>query len=50
MNDAKVYNAEDIKRVLAEKHGVEVKNVIRSQYSYVVMLGETEEEPETELR
>ena len=38
MKPAIHYDAEDIKKMLAEKHGVEVKNVIRNQYSYTVVL------------
>lgn len=52
MNDAKpalVYDANAIQKILAEKHGVPLKNVIKSQYSYTVILGEEPEEPEPEL-
>lgn len=38
MKPAVHYNSEDIKKILAEKHGVDVKNVIRNQYSYTVVL------------
>lgn len=49
MGDAKVYNSEDIKKILAERHGVNVKNIIRSQYSYVVVLGNQEETEEANV-
>jgi hypothetical protein len=42
MKPAIHYDAEDIKKMLAEKHGVEVKNVIRNQYSYTVVLEKEE--------
>ena len=38
MKSAIVYDADDIKAVLAERHGVEPKDVIRNQYSYTVVL------------
>lgn len=38
MKQAVVYDADDIKTILAEKHGVDPKNVIRNQYSYTVVL------------
>jgi hypothetical protein len=40
MKKAIHYDAEDIKRILAERHGVDPKNVIRNQYSYTVVLEE----------
>lgn len=49
MKNAIVYDAEDIKAILAERHDVSVKNVIRNQYSYTVVLGGmTEENKEPE--
>jgi len=42
MKPAIHYDSEDIKKMLAEKHGVEVKNVIRNQYSYTVVLEKEE--------
>ena len=42
MRDAKVYDPEDIKALLAEKHGVDPKDVIKTQYSYVVTLKQEE--------
>lgn len=46
MREAIVYDAEDIKAMLAEKHGVEPKDVIRNQYSYTVIL---DKKPEAEI-
>ena len=49
MRDAIVYEADDIKEILAERHHVDPKNVIRNQYSYTVILGTKKEaEPEAE--
>lgn len=36
MRNAVVYDAEDIKKILAERHGVEPKDVIKTQYSFIV--------------
>lgn len=38
MKHAIHYDADDIKSILAERHGVDPKNVIRNQYSYTVVL------------
>ena len=46
MKNAIVYDAEDIKAILAERHGVKPKDVIRNQYSYTVIL-EGDENTET---
>ena len=43
MKKAIHYDADDIKKVLAERHDVDVKNVIRNQYSYTVVLDEDAE-------
>ena len=40
MKDAVVYDANDIKKLLAEKHGVKPEAVIKNQYSYTVVLSE----------
>lgn len=40
MKKAIHYDAEDIKKILAERHNVDQKNVIRNQYSYTVVLEE----------
>ena len=47
MRNAVVYDADDIKAILAEKHGVDPKSVIRNQYSYTVILGEQEPSVDT---
>ncbi len=38
MKNAVHYDADDIKKILAERHNVDQKNVIRNQYSYTVIL------------
>lgn len=43
MRKAVVVDADDIKKILAEKFGVDEKNVIKSQYSYTVI---TDVDPE----
>lgn len=43
MKNAIVVDTNDIKEILAEKYGVPVENVIKSQYSYTVIL----EKPKT---
>lgn len=43
MKQAIHYDVEDIKKILAERHDVDLKNVIKNQYSYTVVLGEIEE-------
>ena len=48
MRNAVVYDADDIKAILAEKHGVDPKNVIRNQYSYTVILDCKAEEAGTD--
>lgn len=37
MESAIVLNAEDIKRIIAEKFGVDESKVIKSQYTYTVI-------------
>lgn len=32
-----VLNADDVKQIIADKFGVDVKDVIKSQYSYTVV-------------
>lgn len=44
MKNAIVYEADDLKSLLAERHDVPLKNVIRNQYSYTVVLGDVTEE------
>ena len=43
MRKAIVLDANDIKKILAEKYGVEEKEVIKSQYSYTVIMPDEEE-------
>ena len=45
MRNAVVYDPEDIKKLLAEKHGVDLKDIIKSQCSYTVII-ESAKEPE----
>lgn len=49
MNKAYVFDANDIKEMLAEKYNVPVKNVIKSQYSYTVVLEEINEDNEEDV-
>ena len=42
MKNAIVVDSNDIKKILAEKYGVPVENVIKSQYSYTVILEKKE--------
>lgn len=46
---AVVYDPEDIKAILAERHQVQPKNVIRNQYSYTVILEDAAEPKQEEL-
>ena len=48
MRDAIVYDPDEIKAILAERHGVTPKEVIKSQFSYVVMLESKKEEKDNE--
>lgn len=34
------YDANDIRKILAKKHGVKLEDVIKNQYSYTVVLPE----------
>lgn len=43
MLKAVVVDADDIKKILAEKFGVDEKNIIKSQYSYTVITDEDHE-------
>lgn len=40
MRKAMVLDADDIKKIIAEKFGVDIKDIIKSQYSYTVILKE----------
>lgn len=42
MKQAIVLDANDIKKILAEKYGVTEKQIIKSQYSYTVVLEDEE--------
>ena len=44
MKNAVVLDANDIKAILAEKFGVPESNVMKSQYSFTVVLKEEENE------
>ena len=44
MKKAVVIEAEDIKQILADKYNVPTKNVIKSQYSYTVILEDDEDD------
>ena len=36
MSDGIILDADDIKKILAEKFGVDEKDVIKSQYSWII--------------
>ena len=40
MRKAIVLDSDDIKALIAKEYGVDVKDIIKSQYSYTVMLSE----------
>lgn len=44
MKDAKILDSNDIKKLIAEKFGVPIENVIKMQYSYAVVLSEEVED------
>ena len=44
MRKAIVLDPDDIKNILAEKYDVPVKNVIKSQYSYTVIVDKSSED------
>lgn len=44
MKKAIVIEADDIKQILADKYNVPIKNVIKPQYSYTVILEDGEDE------
>ena len=39
MKTALVLEQSDVKKIIAEKYGVEEKQVIKTQYSYIVLTG-----------
>jgi hypothetical protein len=47
MKDALVVDANDIKAILAEKFNVPESNIIKSQYSYTVILNRDHKNEET---
>lgn len=40
MKNGIVLDADDVKKIIAEKYGVSVDKVIKSQYSYIVITDE----------
>lgn len=50
MKQAVVIDSNEVQAILAEKFGVPVKNVIKSQYSYTIILDEKKEENSTDHR
>lgn len=40
MNNAIFLDANDVRKILAQKYGVPEKNVIKAQYSYTIILVE----------
>lgn len=40
MSNGIILEPDDIKRIIAEKFGVDEKDVIKTQYSYIVRKGE----------
>lgn len=44
MKQAVVIDSNEVREILAEKFGVPVENVIKSQYSFTVILEKKEEE------
>lgn len=46
MKQAKVIEQKDIKKILAEKFGVDENNVIKAQYSYIIIESSEENEDE----
>lgn len=43
MSDGKILDTDDIKRIIAEHYGVDEKDVMKIQYSYVVRITPKEE-------
>ncbi len=46
MKDAKVIDANDVKKILAEKFGVPESNIIKMQYSYAIIMDGQERKPD----
>lgn len=36
MHDGLIIDSDDIKKMLAEKYGVDEKDIIKTQYSYII--------------
>jgi len=47
MKNAFVIEQSDIKALIAEKYGVDEKSVIKTQYSYIVLIGKETAETES---
>ncbi len=47
MKDAKILDANEIKKMIAEKFNVPIENVIKMQYSFAVVLNDKEKETES---
>ena len=43
MRDGIILNQQEVKEIIAEKFGVDVEDVIRSKYSYIVITSEEQE-------
>lgn len=50
MKDAIVLETADIKQILAEKYNVPINNVTKTQYSYIIIKGDKENENDNILR
>lgn len=48
MKESILVDTSDIKKILAEKFNVPIKNVIKTQYSYTVILEKQKEERQNE--
>ena len=48
MRPAVVLNSEEVKKILADKFGVEMKDVIKNTYTYTVITGKDEKEKNEE--
>lgn len=48
MQDAKLLSTNDVREIIAKHFGVKSENVIKSQYSYTVIMEKAEEKEEAE--
>ena len=48
MQDAKLLSTKDVREIIAKHFDVPLENVVKSQYSYTVILGKRAEEEEAE--